>query len=214
MSIRFGLLALLERGPSHGAQLRLDFEARTGATWPLNIGQVYMTLARLERDGLVESRTGAGARQHYAITDAGRREVGEWYARPVDRSQPARDELAIKVAMAVGTQGSGIGDVIAIQRRHTLRAMQGYARLKLRTALDGPSDRRVLAWLLVLEQLVFQAEAEVRWLAHCERQLTDGGTTATDRDDHGHRPGGRPAGGPPEAEPGRPGAARAGGGAG
>ncbi|MDH4147522.1 MAG: PadR family transcriptional regulator, partial [Acidimicrobiia bacterium] len=53
MSIRHGLLALLSEGPKYGAQLRTEFEERTGATWPLNVGQVYTTLSRLERDGLV-----------------------------------------------------------------------------------------------------------------------------------------------------------------
>ena len=52
--VKNGLLALLERGPMYGYQLRAEFEASTGATWPLNVGQVYTTLSRLERDGLVE----------------------------------------------------------------------------------------------------------------------------------------------------------------
>ena len=54
MSVRQALLALLEQGPMYGYQLRAEFEQRTGATWPLNVGQVYTTLTRLERDGLVE----------------------------------------------------------------------------------------------------------------------------------------------------------------
>ena len=58
MSIRQAMLAILEQGPMYGYQLRAEFEQRTGATWPLNIGQVYTTLTRLERDGLVSSDTG------------------------------------------------------------------------------------------------------------------------------------------------------------
>ena len=74
MSIRHGLLALLERGPSHGYQLRAEFDAATGATWPLNVGQVYTTLDRLERDGLVaqDGEPDADGRIAYRITDAGR----------------------------------------------------------------------------------------------------------------------------------------------
>ena len=70
MSIRQGLLALLEQGPMYGYQLRAEFEARTGATWPLNVGQVYTTLGRLERDGLVEPAGDDGdGHAVYRITD-------------------------------------------------------------------------------------------------------------------------------------------------
>ena len=55
MSVRHALLALLSEGPKYGLQLRQEFEAKTGEVWPLNVGQVYTTLQRLERDGLVES---------------------------------------------------------------------------------------------------------------------------------------------------------------
>ncbi|MCX5196196.1 PadR family transcriptional regulator [Streptomyces sp. NBC_00249] len=176
MSIRHGLLALLERGPRYGSQLRTEFESRTGSTWPLNVGQVYTTLARLERDGLVEPG-GEDASGHtlYAVTDAGRAELHEWYERPVDRTNPPRDELSIKLAMAVGAPGVDIRAVIQSQRHATIQAMQDYTRLKAQaiTAVEsGRSDERDdLAWLLVLEQLIFQTEAEARWLDHSEARL-------------------------------------------
>ncbi|OII66103.1 MULTISPECIES: PadR family transcriptional regulator [unclassified Streptomyces] len=180
MSIRHGLLALLERGPRYGSRLRTEFEARTGSTWPLNVGQVYTTLNRLERDGLV-TQEGEDAAGHalYVITDSGREELRTWYERPVDRTSPARDELAIKLAMAVGAPGVDIRAVIQAQRHHTVKAMQDYTRLKARAlgALDGAGaavsarDRDDVAWLLVLEQLIFQTEAEARWLDHCEARL-------------------------------------------
>ncbi|MFE5866296.1 PadR family transcriptional regulator [Streptomyces virginiae] len=176
MSIRHGLLALLERGPRYGSQLRTEFESRTGSTWPLNVGQVYTTLARLERDGLV-APDGEDAAGHtlYAITDAGRTELLQWYERPVDRANPPRDELSIKLAMAVGAPGVDIRAVIQSQRHATIKAMQDYTRLKA-TALaaveSGRShERDDVAWLLVLEQLIFQTEAEARWLDHCEARL-------------------------------------------
>ncbi|MER7620502.1 PadR family transcriptional regulator [Streptomyces sp. NPDC126503] len=176
MSIRHGLLALLERGPRYGSQLRTEFESRTGATWPLNVGQVYTTLGRLERDGLVVQQ-GQDEAGHvfYAITDSGRAELRTWYERPVDRTSPARDELAIKLAMAVGAPGVDIREVIQSQRRHTVKAMQDYTRLKAQalTAVEagGSRERDDVAWLLVLEQLIFQTEAEARWLDHCEARL-------------------------------------------
>ncbi|MFH9353075.1 PadR family transcriptional regulator [Kitasatospora sp. NPDC017646] len=178
MSIRHGLLALLDQGPRYGYQLRTEFEARTGATWPLNVGQVYTTLSRLERDGLVEA---AGedeeGHQFYAVTDAGRAELRAWFDTPVPRTSPPRDELAIKLAMAVTVPGVDVSAVVQGQRRHSIKALQDYTRLKGR-ALAGetrpgtvPSESNDLAWLLVLDQLIFQTEAEIRWLDHCETRL-------------------------------------------
>ncbi len=170
MSIRQGLLALLEQGPMYGYQLRTEFEKRTGATWPLNVGQVYTTLARLERDGLVEP-AGEDADGHavYRITDAGRVDVLAWFGTPVSRTAPPRDELAIKLAMAVTVPGVDVRAVVQGQRTATIRALQDYTRLKARAG--APNAGPDLAWLLVLDSLVFAAEAEVRWLDHCESRL-------------------------------------------
>ncbi|MFI6419368.1 PadR family transcriptional regulator [Streptomyces sp. NPDC050842] len=176
MSIRHGLLALLERGPRYGSQLRTEFESRTGSTWPLNVGQVYTTLSRLERDGMV-AQGGQDEAGHalYTITDAGLAELRTWFEKPVDRTSPARDELAIKLAMAVGAPCVDIRDVIQSQRRHTVKAMQDYTRLKAQALVavenGGARERDDVAWLLVLEQLIFQTEAEARWLDHCEARL-------------------------------------------
>ncbi|WP_329280646.1 PadR family transcriptional regulator [Streptomyces sp. NBC_00691] len=185
MSIRHGLLALLERGPRYGSQLRTEFESRTGSTWPLNVGQVYTTLSRLERDGMV-AQGGEDAAGHalYAITESGRAELRSWFEKPVDRTSPARDELAIKLAMAVGAPSIDIRDVIQSQRRHTVKAMQDYTRLKAQALIavesGGARERDDIAWLLVLEQLIFQTEAEARWLDHCESRLIRLSATAAD----------------------------------
>jgi DNA-binding PadR family transcriptional regulator len=164
MSIRQGLLALLEQGPMYGYQLRAEFESRTGATWPLNVGQVYTTVARLERDGLVAAE-GDDGEGHvvYAITASGREEVRAWFETPVSRTTPPRDELAIKLALAVAVPGVDVRAVVQRQRTATVRALQDYTRLK-----QEPGE---LAWSLVLESLIFAAEAEVRWLDHCEARL-------------------------------------------
>ncbi|MFI6152259.1 PadR family transcriptional regulator [Kitasatospora sp. NPDC051170] len=176
MSIRHGLLALLDQGPRYGYQLRVEFEARTGATWPLNVGQVYTTLARLERDGLVEpAGEDEEGHQFYAVTDAGRAELRAWFDTPVPRTSPPRDELAIKLAMAVTVPGVDVSAVVQGQRRHSIKALQDYTRLKGRALAtepaDGPTAGNDLAWLLVLDQLIFQTEAEIRWLDHCETRL-------------------------------------------
>jgi DNA-binding PadR family transcriptional regulator len=171
MSVRQALLALLEQGPMYGYQLRAEFERRTGSTWPLNVGQVYTTLTRLERDGLV-AEDGADGEGHviYRVTDAGREEVATWFTTPVERSQPPRDELAIKLALAVTVPGVDVGTVIQQQRSATISALQDYTRLK-RGRPPTPDDPADMAWSLVLDSLVFAAEAEVRWLDHCEARL-------------------------------------------
>ncbi len=172
MSIRHGLLTLLDTRQMYGYELRSEFESRTGSTWPLNVGQVYSTLARLERDGLVEP-AGDDDKGHayYRITDAGRRAVHDWFATPVSRANPPRDELAIKLAMAVSVQGVDVSSVVQAQRTATMKALQDYTLLKPRTTPNAGADPGELAWLLVLDALVFQAEAEIRWLDHCEARL-------------------------------------------
>jgi DNA-binding PadR family transcriptional regulator len=169
MTVRNALLALLEQGPMYGYQLRAEFERRTGATWPLNVGQVYTTLARLERDGLVEGTGAADADGHviYRVTATGREEVAAWFTTPVARTQPPRDELAIKLALAVTVPGVDVGAVIQQQRTATMAALQDYTRLKRR----GSGAEEDLAWSLVLDSLVFAAEAEIRWLDHCEARV-------------------------------------------
>src|SRR5579872_5898308 len=98
MSIRHALLALLSEGPKYGLQLRQEFEARTGEVWPLNIGQVYTTLQRLERDGLVESEDGDkdGPQKGFRITSSGADELDRWLRTPPELTSPPRDELVIK----------------------------------------------------------------------------------------------------------------------
>jgi DNA-binding PadR family transcriptional regulator len=167
MSVKHGLLALLGRGSRYGYQLRAEFEQATGGTWPLNIGQVYTTLSRLERDGLVQALPAAdGGQRPYELTEAGRAEVAQWFANPISQSDRPRDELAIKLALAITTPGVDVRQVVQSQRGATMRRMQEYTRLK--AADFRPED---LAWRLVLDAMVFQGEAEIRWLDHCESSL-------------------------------------------
>lgn len=172
MSIRHGLLALLARGPRYGSRLRTEFEARTGGTWPLNIGQVYTTLGRLERDGLVvQDGADEAGRVLYALTDAGRAELRAWFSRPVERGIPQRDELAIKLVMAVGVAGTDVREVVEAQRRHVSRALHSHLRQRADALARAPEHPDEVARLLVLEQLVCHTEAELRWLDHCEVRL-------------------------------------------
>jgi DNA-binding PadR family transcriptional regulator len=166
MSVKHSLLAGLAGGERYGYQLRAEFEERTGATWPLNIGQVYTTLSRLERDGLVEA-AGQDVQGHvfYRITEAGREELLAWFARPVTRAERPRDELAVKLALAVTVEGVDVAAIVHAQRKHALGALQDYTRVKARL------DPEELAASLVLESMIFQCEAEIRWLDHVEAKV-------------------------------------------
>ncbi|ACU73024.1 transcriptional regulator, PadR-like family [Catenulispora acidiphila DSM 44928] len=166
MSVKHSLLAVLADGDRYGYQLRAEFEERTGATWPLNIGQVYTTLSRLERDGLVEPAGQDGANHvFYRITGAGRDELFAWFARPVTRAERPRDELAVKLALAVTVDGVDVPGIVHAQRKHALAALQDYTRVKARL------DVGELAASLVLESMIFQCEAEIRWLDHVEARV-------------------------------------------
>ncbi|GAA4775442.1 PadR family transcriptional regulator [Citricoccus nitrophenolicus] len=197
MSVKHSLLALLTQGPRYGYQLRAAFEECTGSTWPLNIGQVYTTLDRLERDGLVEDLGDDGAgHRHYALTASGRAEAADWFVQPSRPQNPPRNELAIKLALAVTTPGVDVERLIQAQRSATVRALQDYTRAK-RTAgggaETGSGPDTDLAGLLVLESLIFTAEAEIRWLDHCEAAVL-----------RAARFGRRPAAVPPHPQPSTP----------
>lgn len=172
------MLALLSEQAMHGYQLRQQFELRTGGTWPLNIGQVYTTVQRLVRDGLVEPVPDSEACEvdQFRLTDAGRAAASAWWSTPVTRGAPARDELVIKLALAVTAQGVDVRKVVQAQRTETMRALRDYTRLKAtgtgpQTGALGGMSSADLAWSLVLDNLIFTAEAEVRWLDHVEARV-------------------------------------------
>src|ERR1700723_3867498 len=132
MSVRHGLLALLSEGPKYGLQLRQEFEARTGEVWPLNVGQVYTTLQRLERDGLVESDDAVedSPQKGFHITSEGESELGQWLRTPADLSSPPRDELVMKVLVAIRVPGVDVHEVVQVHRRYLVQLMQQWTRLK------------------------------------------------------------------------------------
>ncbi len=166
MSVRHALLALLSEGPKYGLQLRHEFEARTGEVWPLNVGQVYTTLQRLERDGLVESDGDVeGPQKGYTITAGGSRELMAWLQTPPEIAQPPRDELLIKVLVAVEVPGVDVHEVVQDHRRHLIELMQRYTAVKA----DAPEDDLALA--LVVDAELFRIEAAVRWLDTADIRL-------------------------------------------
>lgn len=166
MSVKHGLLALLAEAPRHGYQLKTDFEHRTGGSWAINIGQVYTTLQRLERDGLVELAGSDGDRHDYRITRSGREQLGAWFVSPVVPEGPPRDELTIKVLLAVASTDVDVTEILQRQRTASVEQLQAYTRRKAQS-----DPRKDLAFLLMLDALIFRTEAEVRWLDAAEARL-------------------------------------------
>jgi DNA-binding PadR family transcriptional regulator len=171
MSIRHALLALLSEGPKYGLQLRQEFEARTGEVWPLNVGQVYTTLQRLERDGLVESdgSDDAGPQKGYRITPVGTQELATWLRTPPDLSSPPRDELVMKVLIALSTPGVDVADVVQTHRRYLVQLMQEWTRLK-----EYAADRD-LAFALIVDAELFRLDSVIRWLDAADGRIKRAG---------------------------------------
>jgi DNA-binding PadR family transcriptional regulator len=169
MSVRHALLALLSDGPKYGLQLREEFEANTGQVWPLNVGQVYTTLQRLERDGLVathgDQTTEPGPQKAYRITDAGSAELTQWLMVPPDLSVPPRDDLVMKVLIAVRVPDTDVSQVIQAHRRYLVQLMQEWTRLK---EDDHGQD---VPFSLVVDSELFRLDSVVRWLDAAEARL-------------------------------------------
>ena len=171
MSVKHSMLALLADGPSHGYELKTSFEERTGGAWVLNIGQVYTTLARLERDGLIAPADGEVSdpdtdRLTYALTERGRALLDEWFDRPVVVDAPPRDELAMKVLIAVAAEDVDVTALLQRQRTAAVEQLQAYTRQKAHADPDTE-----LPWVLLLDALILQTESQIRWLDLCDARL-------------------------------------------
>ncbi len=168
MSVGMSLLAILDEEPTYGLRLKHEFETRTGGVWPLNVGQVYTTLDRLERDGLVREDPDASTegQKVHEITDAGRDTLRAWFERPQPAGQPPRDELVLKLVMAVRHPSVDAAAVIQAERRGAVEQLRECTRLKQEDA-----DHPELEWSFLIDSLIFKTEARVRWLDTCESRL-------------------------------------------
>jgi DNA-binding PadR family transcriptional regulator len=167
MSVRHALLALLSEEPKHGLLLQQEFEEQTGEVWPLNVGQVYITLQRLERAGLVASgdEDGTGPRKRFAITSAGGDELKEWLRTPPSEFPPPRDELLIKVLISLRVPGANVHEIVQVHRRHIVESMQKFWRLKAEMA-DGD-----IGLALIADAEMFRLNGIVRWLDAADIRL-------------------------------------------
>ncbi len=168
MSVPYALLALLSEGPKYGLRLQNEFESRTGEVWPLNVAQVYTTLQRLERDGLVES-DGEGeserSQKRYRITSSGARELAAWLRTPPELVPPPRDELVIKVLVALEVPGTDVHEILQVHRRYVVEVMQRYTRIKAEAAEED------VPLALVADAELFRLEGIVRWLDAADVRL-------------------------------------------
>ncbi|MGE5285936.1 MAG: PadR family transcriptional regulator [Micromonosporaceae bacterium] len=167
MSVRHALLALLSEGPKYGLRLQQEFEERTGEVWPLNVGQVYITLQRLERAGLVASdgQDGAGPQKRFTITAAGSAELADWLRTPASDIPPPRNELVIKVLISLRVPGADVHDIVQAHRRHVIELMQRYWHLKAEAAEDD------VGLALIADAELFRLEGIVRWLDAADTRL-------------------------------------------
>jgi DNA-binding PadR family transcriptional regulator len=167
MSIRHALLALLSQAPKHGLLLQQEFEEQTGEVWPLNVGQVYITLQRLEQAGLVESDggDGKGPQKRFVITAAGETELEEWLRTPSSDIPPPRDELLIKVLASLRVPGANVHDIVQVHRRHMIELMQYFWRVKAQAAGDD------IGLALIADAEMFRLDGIVRWLDAADIRL-------------------------------------------
>ncbi len=164
--IKNALLALLGNEQKYGYQLKNDFEAATGTAWVLNIGQVYTTLQRLERDGaIVALGQDDDGRSLYELSATGREILSEWLSSAVIRSVSTRDEVTMKVLVASATGVIDPATPISIQRQTAMRVLQ--EATLARNVAESLADQ------LHLERLIVLTNAEIRWLDIAEDRLAE-----------------------------------------
>jgi DNA-binding PadR family transcriptional regulator len=184
MAVREGLLLLLAERPRHGYELKTEFELRTGTLWQLNTGQVYTTLERLRRDGLVEAAAPEEVahstderRRAYRLTDGGRAVAREWLDAEAPDGAPPRDELVMKVLLAAHGDPDEALRVIDAHRHTLLARLQAVRRSQL-ISTDGDDDGGDLAARMCDDVLVVRIEADLRWLDMCVDRLRARASTA------------------------------------
>jgi DNA-binding PadR family transcriptional regulator len=168
--LKHTLLGLLVQEPRHGYDLKSTFETLLGGTWPLNIGQVYTTLNRLERDGLVEcervTQDLLPDKKVYATTEAGRQELDRWLDEPITDSIRLKDEFFIKLLVHQLVDSKDVMSLIWKQRQVYMQKMAQLTSLLSDTSLDP-------ATILLIEGAILHVNADLHWLELCEERLKE-----------------------------------------
>ena len=165
--LRHALLGLLAREGRHGYDLKQALEQALGGSWEINFGQIYSTLQRLERDGLVTAEADESDRRGkktYELTELGRQELEGWFDQPVEKSRRLRDEFFVKLVVRhLAGHGDAV-EMIARQRQAYLQRVRDLTRL----AAEGPDDPFVT---LLVEGAILHLQADLRWLDLCDERL-------------------------------------------
>lgn len=167
--MRLPLLALLAKEPAHGYDLKNQMEHIFGEAYPSpNVGQIYVTLQRLERDGLVRSQDVVQSdrpnKRVYELTQAGRDALAAWIDEPSEGPR-IRDDFFMKLALAPLSGAADRMSLINQQRRHYLKLMQGLSALNAGLPAGQPIPR------LLIEGAMLHLQADLDWLERCQEEL-------------------------------------------
>jgi DNA-binding PadR family transcriptional regulator len=167
--LKFALLGLLAHDPKHGYDLKNELEQALGGHWEINFGQIYTTLARMERDGLVEvvdeDRDGRG-KKTYRLTASGRKELSVWLEEPVEKPRQFRDEFFIKLVIGRLAGKADPKPMIDGQRQAYLQQLRELTALARRT-----EDANIG---LMVEGAILHLQADLRWLDLCDERMERG----------------------------------------
>src|SRR2546428_6344068 len=161
VSLKYGVLGLLKEQPLHGYEVKNRFEAMLGGTWDVNIGQIYTTLQRLERDGLIRPVGPRGDRGKllYELSPHGQKALDEWLAEPDSGPQQLHEDIYVKLLLAARIANGNLPGMLARQKRTYLQRLRDLNRLEERARSDGRVD---LARLV--RGALLHTEADLKWV--------------------------------------------------
>jgi DNA-binding PadR family transcriptional regulator len=171
MSLKFGILGLLAEQPLHAYSVKARFQDLLGGSWEVNIGQVYTTLQRLERDGLVAPAEPRGDRGRlpYRLTEVGRKALEAWLAEPESEPQQLREEIYLKLQLATRIAIGDLPALLARQRRVYLQRLKDLAVLEQKAKAQGRDDL-----VLLYKGAILHTEADLKWVDACAQEIRKG----------------------------------------
>ncbi len=174
MSVKHGILGILADGPRHGYELKTQFDTLTGGLWDLNVGQIYSTLERMRKDGLValeESAADGDDRKVYRVTTAGLEELDDWLQAPPLRPRPLRDEFFVQLGLLMDRNRAAALALIDDMRRVYHLRLAELTRQKV--VLARSQERGRIRRELLLDAALLHVEADLKWLDRCEERLAE-----------------------------------------
>ena len=168
MSLKYGILGLLAEQPLHGYEVKSRFEELLGGTWEVNIGQVYATFQRLERDDQIAAvgERGDRGRLAFRLTDAGRQSLEQWLETPDAEPQPMREEVYVKLLLGNRLGNGSLERLLSRQRSVHLQRLKDLAGLEDRARRE---NQRGVG--LMLRGATLHTEAELQWLDQCSAEI-------------------------------------------